>query len=127
MGICFLYDYLKNDLQKYVIVLGKIVGFHKELDDGGTSFSPIFEYEYEGTVYQKRHRFSSAKFDRNRSVVPSGKYNIGDEISVRVFTNRPEDAIINDRSNLNMPLICGLICLFLGLVFSIVSGFFLLS
>lgn len=130
-GLYAIYTYFRNKRKNYTIVPGKVVDFKKYTQKGYTGFTTVFEYYYNGVTYQCSHNINLAKYCRNSkiesnmpkayytkniSIVPNSKYKIGDSIEVRVYKDKPENAVINTKSSLILPLIIGGISGLIGIV-----------
>lgn len=131
-GAYSIYIYLRNLRKPYTIVSGKIIDFKEHTSHKGyKGFTTIFEYYYQGTVYNAAHNINCAKYCKNSkikeglpriyytkniSIVPSTKYNIGDSIDVRVYENDPENAVINTKASAILSLLIGITCVIIGAV-----------
>ena len=112
LGIFSLKRYHDDQKKDYVIVPGIVVRLDKtqKCHRGFSSigFVPVFEYTYRGTVYQKEHRVQSSKYGKGMGLVPASKYRPGDSVELRVYTDHPEYAIINESKNIKSPLYLGI-------------------
>ncbi|MDE6469524.1 MAG: DUF3592 domain-containing protein [Eubacterium sp.] len=136
LGLYMICTYIVNSKKQYIIVHGKIIDFKEHRNQNGNKgFTTVFEYYYQGMTYTAEHNINLAKYMKNSriekgtpkiyytkniSIVPNSKYKIGDSIDVRVYTDNPENAIINTKSSVLLPLITGLISLTIGAVVLIV-------
>lgn len=120
LGIACLISYYKDQKNEYVLVVGKVVGmaqnrsYHKGQHSVG--YIPVVEYYYRGKAYQVDHRVSSSKYGKHMEIVPNSKYHIGDPVELRVYVDKPEHALINDRNNILLPLYIGIPLTILGTV-----------
>lgn len=89
IGYKGLKTYLFNRKLDYVIVHGKVVELEKSTHKRGkktsVTYTPIFEYYHNGQTRRARHIISSSKFNRKLEVVPGSKYQVGDEVELRVL------------------------------------------
>ncbi len=112
IGISSLLAYYRDNKREYVLITGKVVRYdenqHYRNKNYWVGYIPIIEYSYQNKVYQKEHRVSSAKYGKNMEIVPNSKYNIGDEVELRVYVDNPEHALINDKNNILLPLYIGI-------------------
>lgn len=129
-GIRMLITYFKEN-KNYTVTSATIVRFDRELDHNHhshgnyVSYTPIFEYTYNGKTYQEEHRVSSAKYGKGMRIVPASKYSIGDVVDVRVYDNgKKVYAVIDDENNIKMPFRMGLILTAVGAVFIAVAVYF---
>ena len=123
IGLGALYRFIYERLKPYTVEDGSIVEFrrtvtHHTRGPAYYGFVPIFEFTYEGKTYQVEHRMSGGKYGKDMEIVPRSKYHIGDKVKVRVYADKPENAIIESKGNLRMPIIAGAICLIVGSVFT---------
>lgn len=118
-GICFILTFLKEKTKKYSLVQGKIIKILKRHSQSGKGFSytPIIEYQYNGSTYKTEHRISSPNLNLT--------YDINDRVELRVYENKPDKAIINNKKNLFAPLIIGITVLIIGGILLFVSYFIL--
>ena len=119
-GIRGLMQYLKEN-KNYITTTATIVRYekshHYHNHMNTTSYTPIFEYKYNGRVYEEEHRVSSAKYGKGMSIVPASKYNIGDTVQIRVYDDgKTVYAAIDDKNNIKMPLYIGIVFTILGAV-----------
>ena len=119
-GIRGLMQYLKEN-KNYITTTATIVRYEKSHNYRNhmntTSYTPIFEYKYNGRVYEEEHRVSSAKYGKGMSIVPASKYNIGDTVQIRVYDDgKTVYAAIDDKNNIKMPLYIGIVFTILGAV-----------
>lgn len=118
LGIACLISYYRDEKKEYVLVVGEVVrsdqsrSYHK--GHHGIGYIPIIEYTYNGRLYQVQHRVSSSKYGKNMEIVPNSKYHIGDKVELRVYVDKPEYALINDRNNILLPLYVGIPLTLLG-------------
>lgn len=111
LGISLLIIYYKDEKREYDLIIGKVVRideskfYHK--GHHGIGYAPVIEYYYRNKVYQVNHRISSSKYGKNMEIVPNSKYHIGDEVELRVYVDKPEYAIVNDKNNIRLPLYVG--------------------
>ncbi|MDE5984296.1 MAG: DUF3592 domain-containing protein [Eubacterium sp.] len=129
-GIRALVQYFKEN-RNYTITTAAIVRYERELDHNHhnhvdyVSYTPIFEYTYNGKTYQEEHRVSSAGYGKGLSIVPASKYSIGDIVDVRVYDNgKKVYAVIDDENNIKMPFRMGLILTVAGVVFIAAAVYF---
>lgn len=108
LGISSLITYYKDEKREYDLIIGKVVRID-ESNKGHHSigYVPVIEYYYRNKVYQVNHRISSSKYGKNMEIVPGSKYHIGDEVELRVYVDKPEYAIVNDKNNIRLPLYIG--------------------
>lgn len=112
LGIALLVNYYKDEKKEYVLVVGQVVrsdrnrSYHKGYH--GIGYIPVIEYSYQNKIYQVHHRVSSSKYGKNMEIVPNSKYHIGDKVELRVYVDKPEYALINDRHNILLPLYIGI-------------------
>jgi len=112
LGITSLINYYRDEKKEYVLAVGKVVRsdksqfYHKGHHNIG--YIPVIEYSYKNKVYQVDHRVSSSKYGKNMEIVPNSKYHIGDKVELRVYVDKPEHALINDRHNILLPLYIGI-------------------
>lgn len=128
LGIFSLKRYHDDQKKDYVIVPGIVVRLDKtqrcHRGFSSTGFVPVFEYTYNGTVYQKEHRVQSSKYGKGMNIVPASKYRPGDAVELRVYTNCPEYAIINEAKNIKSPLYLGIPLTISGPLLSIAAVLF---
>jgi len=118
IGIMSLRNYYQDQKKEYVVTLGKVVEQkerqHYRRGMSTTGFVPVFEYTYNGKVYQKEHRVESSKYGKGMKIVPASKYKEGDSVELRVYIDNPEYAIVNDEKNIKLPLYLGVPLTILG-------------
>lgn len=112
LGIALLINYNQDEKNEYVLVTGKVVGMDQNRSyrkgHHSVGYIPVIEYYYQGRAYQVQHRISSSKYGKNMEIVPNSKYHIGDPVELRVYVEKPEHALINDRNNILLPLYVGI-------------------
>lgn len=119
-GIMLLRQYYRDEKCPYDIVYGKIVdsqvskAYYKGKHSIG--YVPVIEYEYNGKTYRRNHRIESSKYGKNMEIIPASKYRIGDEVELRVYIDKPEYALINDKGNIRLPLYVGIPVLLIGVI-----------
>ena len=120
IGYKGLKTYLFNRKLDYVIVRGKVVEYEKSIKKRrkGTSivYTPIFEYYYDGQIRRAKHIISSSKFNKKLEVVPGSKFEVGDEVELRVYVNAPDYAVVNTNSSVKFSLYMGAIATLAGLL-----------
>ncbi len=125
IGIMALRNYYQDQKKEYVVTLGKVVEQkerqHSRKGRSTTGFVPVFEYTYNGKVYRKEHRVESSKYGKGMKIVPASKYKEGDLVELRVYTDNPEYAIVNDEKNIKLPLYLGVPLTVLGGVLLVVA------
>lgn len=98
-GISDLIKYFRNQHREYYIVSGKIVSFKEEITRGRngdfTTFYPVFEYYYNGKIYQNVHTAGMAKVEKGFILPDDSKYKIGQEVDIRVYANDPTESILD--------------------------------
>lgn len=126
-GVALLYFGIRgliqffNESRNYTITTAVIVDCvrHSSNNNGYISYTPVFEYTYNGKTYQEEHRVSSAKYSKGMGVVPASKYNVGDTVEVRVYEKGDKvRAIIHDEGNIKMPLVIGILFTIAGIALS---------
>lgn len=119
LGVISLRNYYNDQKKEYVILWGKVVEQKKSqrYHKGKTSigYVPVFEYKYNGKVYQTEHRVQSSKYGKGMEIVPASKYREGDTVELRVYIDKPEYAIVNDEKNIKLPLYLGIPLTLLGI------------
>ncbi len=136
-GTYAIYTYLRNLRKPYTIVSGKIIDFKEHTSNKGyKGFTTSFEYYYQGVTYNAVHNINLAKYCKNSkiqegipriyytknvSIVPNTKYKIGDSIEVRVYEDNPENAIINTKVSVILPMVTGIVCAIIGAVVLVIS------
>lgn len=128
-GIRALKQYF-NETKNYTATTGTIIRYDKEISHKHNhadyvGYTPIFEYKYNGQMYQQEHRVTSSKYSKGMEIVPASKYSVGDTVKVRVYDDgKKVYAVIDDKNNISMPLkagtaftISGAVLLALGLYF----------
>lgn len=129
IGYKGLKTYLFNRKLDYIIVPGKVVQHEKSTEKSGKqtsiTYTPIFEYCYNGQTYRARHIISSSRFNTKLEVVPGSKYEIGDEVELRVYVNAPDYAVINTNASVKFSLYMGAVAT-LGGVLMLAEGIYLL-
>lgn len=122
IGFFSLKNYYDDQRKEYAIVCGKVIRMDKKHNYNHSSkmsttgFVPVFEYTWNGKVYQKEHRIESSKYGKGMEIVPASKYKEGDTVELRVYLDNPEYAIVNDEKNIKMPLYLGIPVTILGVV-----------
>ncbi len=118
LGIASLIRYWKDEKREYVLVTGKVVDSEesRSYHNGhrSTGYVPVIEYRYNSQVYRINHRVSSSKYGKNMEIVPNSKYHVGDPVELRVYADRPDYALINDKNNIRLPLYVGIPMTLLG-------------
>ncbi|MBQ8603798.1 MAG: DUF3592 domain-containing protein [Oscillospiraceae bacterium] len=129
IGYKGLKTYLFNRKLDYVIVQGKVVELEKSTQKRGKktsiTYTPIFEYYYNGQTRRARHIISSSRFNKKLEVVPSSKYEVGDEVELRVYVNAPDYAVVNTNSSVKFSLYMGAVATLAGLLM-LAEGIYLL-
>lgn len=120
IGYKGLKTYMFNRKLDYVIVHGKVVEYEKAMkkDRKGTNivYTPIFEYYYDGQTRRAKHIISSSKFNKKLEVVPGTKYEVGDEVELRVYIDAPDYAVVNTNSSVKFSLYMGAVAALAGLL-----------
>ena len=120
IGYKGLKTYLFNRKLDYVIVHGKVVEHEKSTEKRGgktsITYTPIFEYYYNGQTHRARHIISSSRFNKKLEIVPGSKYEVGDEVELRVYVNAPDYAVVNTSSSVNFSLYMGVVATLGGLL-----------
>lgn len=122
LGFFSLKNYYDDQRKEYAIVCGRVIRMDKKHNYNysskmsTTGFVPVFEYIWNGKVYQKEHRIESSKYGKGMEIVPASKYKEGDSVELRVYLDNPEYAIVNDEKNIKLPLYFGIPAVGLGLV-----------
>ena len=129
-GIRGLIQYFKES-RNYTTTTATIIRYSTDVNHSHnngaayTSYTPIFEYKYNGRLYQEEHRVSSAKYGKGMSIVPASKYSIGDTVEVRVYDNGEKvRAVINDKNNIKMPLYVGIMFTIAGVALIALVAYF---
>ena len=129
IGYKGLKTYLFNRRLDYVIVHGKVAELEKSIEKRGKktsiTYTPIFEYYYKGQIRRSKHIISSSRFNRNREIVPGSKYEVGDEVELRVYEDSPDYAVVNTNANVKFSLYMGAITAIAGLLM-LAAGIYLL-
>ncbi len=118
IGIMCLVNYRRDQKREYVIVCGRVVGqetrrrYRRGMHTVG--FTPVFEYTYGGRVYRCGHRVESSKYGKGMKIVPASRYKEGDTVELRVYTDDPAYALVNDKNNIRLPLYMGVPLTVLG-------------
>lgn len=114
-GIAFIGTFIKEKVSKFVLVKGKIVDDIRAIGPQGRGFehTPVIEYQYKNTIYRTNNRISTPK--------SSKKYEIGTVVELKIYENKPDKAIINDKINESLPLILGISVLIIGVVLVFIS------
>lgn len=112
--------YLFNRKLDYVIVHGKVIELEKSIQRRGKktsiTYTPIFEYYYSGQTHRARHIISSSRFNKKLEIVPGSKYEVGDEVELRVYVNALDYAVANTNSSVKFSLYMGAIATLAGLL-----------
>ena len=128
IGYKGLKTYLFNRKLDYVIVPGKVVEHEKSTEKRGKktsiTYTPIFEYYYNGQTRRARHIISSSRFNKKLEVVPGSKYEVGDEVELRVYVNAPDYAVVNTNSSVKFSLYLGVVAT-LGGILMLAEGIYL--
>lgn len=127
--------YQFNRKLDYVIVHGKVVELEKSTQKRGkktsVTYTPIFEYYYNGQTRRARHIISSSRLNKKLEVVPGTKYEVGDEVELRVYIDTPDYAVVNTNSSVKFSLYMGAVAALAGLlmlaegIYLFVTKFFL--
>lgn len=118
IGVTCIKKWVSNKNREKVIVTGRIIGFELDnVEKYGTYFFPVFEYCYNGQIYQGRGKLGTATIKKCKKV-PMSKYKEGDEVEIAVFTDEPASGIINTPGNINLMLYAGVGTLLFGLLFA---------
>lgn len=127
LGIGFLRIYVTDQKREYEIVYGKVIRLERRAGQKGRSkistigYTPVFEYEYRGKIYQKEHRVESSKYGKGMKIEPASKYKEGDIVELRVYVDKPEYALANDEKNIKMPLYVGVPITFVGIAVLVIA------
>lgn len=102
MGLWSLYQYirqyLRNRRREFAPVIGTVVYMEEQyLTNGQTIYTPVYQYECGGLIYQKVHNDSTKLRDGVRGVLGS-TFVVGSSIPLLVDRNEPEYAVVNDYS-----------------------------
>lgn len=113
-----LYQYIRQHLRdrrrEFTPVVGTVVYMEaRYLTNGQTRYTPVYQYECDGQVYQKVHNDSTRLRDSVRGVLGS-TFVVGSCIPLLVDRNEPEYAVVNDYSR-HMQLWQGICFLIVGL------------
>lgn len=129
IGYKGLKTYLFNRKLDYVIVQGKVVELEKSTQKRGKktsiTYTPIFEYYYNGQTRRARHIISSSRFNKKLEVVPGSKYEVDDEVELRVYVEAPDYAVVNNNSSVKFSLYLGAVATLAGLLM-LAEGIYLL-
>ena len=129
IGFKGLKSYSFNRKLDYIIVRGKVAEYEKSMKKGrrGTNivYTPIFEYYYDGQTRRARHIISSSKFNKKLEVVPGSKFEVGEEVELRVYVDAPDYAVVNTNSSVKFSLYMGTVAALAGLLM-LAEGIYLL-
>ncbi|MDE5996455.1 MAG: DUF3592 domain-containing protein [Eubacterium sp.] len=121
-GIRGFIQYFKEN-KNYTTTTATIIRYEQSVDHNSRNhmttvgYTPIFEYKYNGKIYEEEHRVTSSKYGKGMSIVPASKYNIGDVVKVRVYDDgETVRAVIDDKNNIKMPLNVGIVFTILGVI-----------
>lgn len=117
-GIRALIQYF-NESKNYTITTAVIADcvMHNSNNKGYISYTPVFEYTYNGKTYREEHRVSSSKYSKGMGIVPASKYSVGDIVEVRVYEKGEKvRAVINDENNIKLPFRVGVPLTIAGIV-----------
>lgn len=117
-GICFLITFSKEKAKRYALIQGKVIEVIKSVgvNNTGLTYTPIFEYQYNNKTYRVKHRISSP--------APNCTYKVNDIVELRVYEDKPDKAIANNKKNLIMPLILGISFIILGVMLLVIFALF---
>lgn len=117
-GICFLITFSKEKAKKYALVKGKVIEVIKSVgvNRTGVTYTPVFEYQYNNKTYRVEHRISSP--------TPNFTYKVNDIVELRVYEDKPDKAIANNKKNLKVPLVLGTSFIILGVVLFVIFALF---
>lgn len=127
LGIGCLRNYYTDQRREYEIVYGKVIRLEWRAGRKAGSkistvgYTPVFEYEYRGQVYQKEHRVESSKYGKGMKIEPASKYKEGDIVELRVYVDEPEYALANDEKNIKMPLYLGVPITLVGIAVLVIA------
>lgn len=127
LGIGCLRNYYTDQKRGYEIIYGRVVQLKRRAGrKAGSKFStigytPVFEYEYRGKIYQKEHRVESSKYGKGMKIEPASKYKEGDIVELRVYVDEPEYALANDEKNIKMPLYVGIPITLVGMAVLVIA------
>lgn len=121
IGTIGIFTFVKEAMKPYEIVNGKVSGYRRKTREGKTRYRPMFEYSYNGVVYQSEHRIGSAKYGKGFNIEPNSKYKIGDTVRLRVYLDKPKHAIADDKWNIRMPILLGTLMCMVGVALMTLS------
>lgn len=120
IGLTGVRQHFRDKKREYRLVYGKIIDQQRETRTSRgksfVSFSPVFQYNFNGQTYQGNHIFSSAKYGKGLELSPASKYEIGTEVELRVFLDDPSQAVINTEGSVKFPLTAGVAATCIGIV-----------
>ena len=121
LGIVWLWLYFRDERREYILLYGRVIRYDLKKKITAErfikrSYVPVFEYEYAGKTYQKRHRISSFRYGKGMKPEPNFKYKIGDTVELRVYKEAPDYALLNDTHNIRLPLYVGIPLIFAGAI-----------
>ena len=123
VGIFGIVEYYRLITKKHMYLNGTVTELRESYSHGanrigGFSFTPIFEFSYNNTVYQVEHKVSAAKYGKNMGIIPTNKFKAGQTVELMVPVDCPENAVLNTRHSKRLSLYIGLLFLLIGFVFS---------
>jgi len=113
-GTYVVVTFFKDKERPYDLINGEVLYMKRDNSgEGGPSFYPVIEYEYNGETRRTEGRTGNSKL-KGFSFVPGDKYTVGDSVELRVYKGRKIKAVINEDAEINSSLYGGIIIIAIG-------------
>ena len=111
----FIPQYLRDCRRSFELVVAKVVYMEERyIHKRGIAYAPVYQYEYDGEVYQRVYPDSALESNR---FLPgrSPAFSVGSFLTVMVDRDDPEYAVVRDYTRY-MPLWKGLVLSIVGCI-----------